>query len=165
MTAEKPAAASPLAGSFFSCASLGLMWKAGRTTSVTTTAPMRNTGSGRLVTIRAQRAQKPTSALGGLTKRFGMTRSRLIFGPSIDSIAGSSVIDASTETAGISIPPIPIERMNGSGSRIMLRSPIATVEPEMITERPACVIVSTSASSVDFPSASSSRNRKIITSA
>ena len=73
--------------------------------------------------------------------------------------------EASTATAGISIPPIPIERMNGSGRMTMLRSPIATVEPEMITERPACVIVSTSASSGARPAASSSRKRKIITSA
>ncbi len=55
------------------------------------------------------------------------------------------MIDASTETAGISIPPIPIERMNGSGRMTMLSRPIATVEPETTTERPAWVIVSTSA--------------------
>jgi hypothetical protein len=42
-----------------------------------------------------------------------------------------------TETAGMSIPAIPIERMNGSGSAIMLSRPTATVEPETITERPA----------------------------
>ena len=56
----------------------------------------------------------------------------------------------STATAGISMPPIPIERMNGSGSSTMLSRPIATVEPETTTERPACVMVSTSASST-FP--------------
>ena len=55
------------------------------------------------------------------------------------------MIAASTETAGISMPPIPIERMNGSGSSTIDSRPIATVEPETITERPACVIVSTSA--------------------
>ena len=48
------------------------------------------------------------------------------------------------------MPPIPIERMNGSGSSTMLSRPIATVEPETTTERPACVMVSTSASST-FP--------------
>ena len=62
-------------------------------------------------------------------------------GPSVYSSAGSSVIAASTETAGISIPPIPIERMKGSGRMIMLSSPTATVEPDTITERPACFIV------------------------
>ena len=51
------------------------------------------------------------------------------------------MIAVSTETAGISIPPIPIERMNGSGRMIMLSSPTATVEPDTITERPACFIV------------------------
>ena len=35
--------------------------------------------------------------------------------------------------------------MNGSGSRIIESRPTATVEPETITDRPACVIVSTSA--------------------
>ena len=50
------------------------------------------------------------------------------------SNAGSSVIAASTDTAGISIPPIPIERMKGSGRMIMLSSPTATVEPDTITD-------------------------------
>jgi branched-chain amino acid transport system ATP-binding protein len=44
----------------------------------------------------------------------------LSFGPNSESIAGSNVIAASTATAGISMPPRPIERMNGSGRRIML---------------------------------------------
>ena len=75
------------------------------------------------------------------------------------------MIAASTETAGISMPPIPIERMNGSGSRIRLSRPTATVEPETITERPACCIVVTTASSTELPCRSSSRKRKIIRSA
>ena len=50
---------------------------------------------------------------------------------------GSNVIDASTETAGMSMPPSPIERMNGSGRMTMLSSPTATVEPDTITDRPA----------------------------
>ena len=85
--------------------------------------------------------------------------------PSTASSAGSSVIAASTETAGISIPPMPIERMNGSGSTTSDSSPIATVEPETITALPAWVIVSTSAVSTSSPSRSSSRKRKIISSA
>ena len=89
----------------------------------------------------------------------------MIRSPSTASSAGISVIAASTETAGISIPPIPIERMNGSGRITIESSPTATVEPETITERPACVIVSTSAVSTSSPSRSSSRNRKIIKSA
>ena len=62
------------------------------------------------------------------------------------------------------MPPSPIERMNGSGRITMLTRPIATVEPETITERPACCIVSTIASSVERPLAISSRNRKIMSS-
>ena len=99
------------------------------------------------------------------TRRFGNTRTRLMRGPSSAIIAGNKVIDASTETAGINRPPMPIDLMNGSGSRIMLTSPTATVEPETITERPACCMVVTIASSVGCPCRSSSRNRKIISSA
>ena len=89
----------------------------------------------------------------------------MIRSPSTASIAGISVIAASTETAGISIPPMPIERMNGSGRMTIDSRPTATVEPETMTERPACVIVSTSAVSTSSPSRSSSRKRKIISSA
>ena len=75
------------------------------------------------------------------------------------------MIDADTATSGMSIPPSPIERMKGRGKMTMLSNPIATVEPDTMTERPACVIVSTSASSVDSPDASSSRKRKTMSSA
>ncbi len=85
--------------------------------------------------------------------------------PSTASMAGSSVIDASTETVGISIPAMPIERMNGSGRSTSDSSEIATVDPETITARPAWVIVSTSAVSTSSPWHSSARKRKIISSA
>jgi len=85
--------------------------------------------------------------------------------PSTASNAGSSVIAASTDTAGISIPPMPTERMNGIGSTISDSNPTATVVPETITALPACVIVSTSAVSTSLPSRSSSRKRKIISNA
>ena len=98
-------------------------------------------------------------------KRRGITRTLLIRGPSTASIAGSSVSVASTETTGINMPPMPIERSNGSGRRTIARSPTATVVPETITEWPAWVIVSTSADSTSFPSRSSSRKRKTISSA
>ena len=99
------------------------------------------------------------------TNRFGITRTRLIRVPRTDSIAGSSVMAASTETSGISMPPMPIERMNGSGRMINESSPTATVDPETITDLPAWVIVSTIAASTSLPSRSSSRKRKIISSA
>jgi hypothetical protein len=89
----------------------------------------------------------------------------LIRVPRVASRAGSSVIAVVTETAGISIPPMPIERMNGNGITSKERRPTATVDPDTITERPACVIVSTSAVSTSSPSRSSSRKRKIISSA
>ena len=41
-------------------------------------------------------------------KRRGITRTLLIRCPSTASIAGSSVSEASTETTGISMPPMPI---------------------------------------------------------
>ena len=97
--------------------------------------------------------------------RRGITRTLLIRSPSTASIAGSRVSEASTETTGISMPPRPIERSSGSGSATIASRPIATVEPETITERPAWVIVSTSADSTSLPSRSSSRKRKIISSA
>ena len=122
--------------------------------------------SGRRVTRRDQRFQNPTDSLSEpSTIRFGNTRTLLMRVPSTASIAGSSVIAASTETAGMSRPPIPIERMNGSGRTSMLSSPTATVEPETITERPACVIVVTIDVSTSLPCRSSSRKRKIISSA
>ena len=98
-------------------------------------------------------------------KRFGSTRMLFTFVPSVERIAGSSVIAAITETSGISRPPIPIERMNGSGRKTIESRPTATVEPDTITERPAWVIVSTIAVSTSEPSRSSSRKRKIISSA
>ena len=98
-------------------------------------------------------------------KRFGSRRTLLIRAPSTASRAGKSVIAATTETAGMSMPPIPIERMNGKGSTTIDSSPTATVVPEMITARPAWVIVSTSAVSTSSPSRNSSRKRKIISNA
>ena len=98
-------------------------------------------------------------------KRRGITRTRLTRCPSTASIAGSNVSEASTETTGINMPPMPIPRSNGSGKTIIDRSPTATVVPETITEWPAWVIVSTSADSTSFPSRSSSRKRKTISSA
>ena len=73
------------------------------------------------------------------------------------------MIEPSTETAGMSIPPIPIERMNGSGSTTMLSRPIATVEPETITARPACHRLDQRRLDL-LTVASSSRKRKIISS-
>ena len=73
------------------------------------------------------------------------------------------MIEASTDTSGISIPPSPIERMKGRGRITMLTRPIATVDPETITPLPApASLVSTMASSTSLPAAISSLNLKII---
>ena len=84
----------------------------------------------------AQRHQKPCSRSVPSTIAFGITRTRLIRCPSSENIAGISVIVTSTETAGISRPPIPIERITGIGMITIESRPIATVEPETITDRP-----------------------------
>ena len=63
------------------------------------------------------------------------------------------------------MPPMPIERITGTGMITIESRPIATVEPETITERPAWVMVSTTAVSTSRPCRSSSRKRKIISSA
>ncbi len=154
----------PVPGKFFSCASFGFICVPSPTSSATTARPAIATGQGRRTTKRAQRPQAPSSGWPWSTSRFGITRTLLMRVPSVASRAGSSVIAASTETAGISMPPIAIERMNGSGNTSIDSRPTATVEPETITDRPACVIVWTSAGSTSLPSRSSSRKRKIMSS-
>ena len=126
--------------------------------------PISATARGRRSTNPAQRLQKPSSTYSPAWKRRGNSRTLLIRWPSSERSAGSRVIEAITDTAGISMPPMPIARMNGSGRMIMLKSPIATVEPETITERPARRMVAAIASSTSSPFASSSRKRKIISS-
>jgi hypothetical protein len=162
---SRPAIAEPVPGKFFSCASPGVSCVPIPASTTTIAVPIAATRQGCRSTNRAQRPQRPSSGWPLSANRFGITRMLLIRAPSTESIAGSSVIAASTETSGINIPPRPIERMNGSGRTISDSSPIATVVPETITERPACVIVSTSAVSTSSPSRSSSRKRKIISSA
>ncbi len=127
--------------------------------------PMPAVSHGRRITMCDHRHQKPLSSSVPSTIRFGITRTELIRRPRRDSIAGRNVIAAQTDTSGIKRPPMPIERMTGIGIKTMDISPIATVEPETITERPAWVIVSTTAESTSFPCRSSSRKRKIISSA
>ncbi len=162
-SASRPSIASPRPGRSFAWASLGFIWTPRKTSTPTIAAPIAAIVAGRRTTSRDQRVQNPSSPAS--TSLRGRTRSRLIRWPSMPRSAGRSVIAAITETAGMSMPPIPIERMKGSGSTIMLSRPTATVVPETITECPACVIVSTSAVSTSSPAASSSRKRKIISRA
>ena len=63
------------------------------------------------------------------------------------------------------MPPMPIERMNGTGSATSTASPMATVTPESITARPAVAMVRPVASTRSAPRAISSRKRETISSA
>ena len=104
----RPAIAVPVPGKFFSCDSFGFSCSAdARRGSRRSTSPTAATGHGRRLTKRAQRPQAPSSGWPWSTKRFGITRTLLIRSPSTASSAGSSVIAAITETAGISMPPMP----------------------------------------------------------
>ena len=119
-----------------------------------------NTGTGWRMMPRASRVQKPVSlAVRRSMIRLGITRSALMRRPISDSSAGSNVAEAITLTTGTSSPPIPIERMNGSGMNASRASPTATVIPEKIVARPAVSIVLSSASCVSSVFSSSSRKR------
>ena len=63
------------------------------------------------------------------------------------------------ETIGIRKPATPSIRMNGTGIATSRASPSATAIPEKTTARPAVSIVRTIASSLPFPSATSSLKR------
>ena len=86
------------------------------------------------------------------------------FAPALARITGSSVIATSVETSGISMPPYPIERRNGSGSAIRASRPIATVMPLKTTARPAVSIALCTASSPLWPCVRSSRQRETTSS-
>ena len=161
----RPSIAVPAPGKFESCASLAFSCVPNPASTATIAMPTAATATGRRSTKRAHRPHAPSSGRPRSISRRGITRTLLMRLPSTASIAGSSVIEASTETAGMSMPATPIERISGSGRKTSDSRPMATVEPETITERPACVIVSTIADSTSRPSRSSSRKRKIISSA
>jgi len=79
-------------------------------------------------------------------------------GPTDASIAGSSVSTTETEITGISAPPIPVLRRNGTGRTTSESRPTATVSPETKTDRPAVSIAARTASSFSRPWARSSRH-------
>src|SRR5947209_11948562 len=72
---------------------------------------------------------------------------------------GSSVVATAIATSGISIPPTPRLRRNGTGSTTSESSPIATVSPLSTTARPAVCAAATIASELLRPWPSSSRQR------
>ena len=115
------------------------------------------TRPGRRMIVSAMRAQAPLSLSGRRPIRGTRSRNRLA--PKIARSAGSSVRAALMETRGMSRPPMPMERMNGSGISTSIASPIATVAPEKSTARPAVFIVVRSASRSSAPPSNSSRKR------
>ncbi len=72
-------------------------------------------------------------------------------GPMLLRIAGVSVSVTSTEARGMSAPPIPTLRMNGTGSTTSASRPIATVRPLKSTACPAVSIAATTASWLSLP--------------
>jgi len=84
---------------------------------------------------------------------------RSIHGPIVARITGSSVIETSTLTTGISIPAYPIERRKGIGSTTSESRPIPTVVPEKTIASPAVAIAFSTACTLSAPCSRSSRQR------
>ena len=74
------------------------------------------------------------------------------------------MIAASTLTRGISMPPTPTLRRNGSGSATSAQRPMATVVPLKTTAWPAVSIARCTAAALSRPAARSSRQRVTISS-
>ena len=72
-------------------------------------------------------------------------------GPMPARIAGSSVSETMTLTSGMSMPPKPIERRNGTGSAMSAARPIATVTPLNTTALPAVRMEATTADELSRP--------------
>ncbi len=73
-------------------------------------------------------------------------RGTSIRGPIEDRRAGNRVSTTATLTSGMSMPPKPILRRNGTGTTINASKLIATVIPEATMEWPAVCIAATTAS-------------------
>jgi hypothetical protein len=105
-------------------------------------------------TMSRAHAVQPRAATASCRIRGQSTR-----GPIRDSIAGSRVSTTATLTSGMSMPPSPMLRRNGTGTRISASRLIATVTPEASTAWPAVCMAITTASSFECPCARSSRQR------
>ena len=81
-------------------------------------------------------------------------------GPTLESRAGSRVSTTATLTSGMSMPPMPMLRRNGTGTTTSAIRLMATVTPEARTACPAVCIATTTASSFVRPWARSSRQRE-----
>ncbi len=78
-------------------------------------------------------------------------RGQSMRGPMPPRIAGVRLRVASTLASGISAPPKPMLRMNGTGSTTNASRPIATVMPLKSTAWPAVCIATTTASRLSRP--------------
>ena len=151
--AVSPSLASPALAIVSRFERPGFMFDAATTRAPSTTSATIADAQRRLTTASAQRVQA-RDALSSV-RRCGQSSRE----PSECRITGSRVSATTTLTSGISMPPIPTLRRNGSGSATSASRPIATVVPEKTTARPAVSIARTIASSPSCPWARSSRQR------
>ena len=123
--------------------------RVGSPSAISRADPQMRYGHGRPMIESDRRTQKPVSlSIRASSTRVGTTRTRASHGPSSESSAGRSVTAATIETSGITTPPTPRERINGSGSMIRPASPTATVRPLNTTACPAKRIVGSSAARI-----------------
>ena len=87
------------------------------------------------------------------------TRGQSMRGPMPDSRAGSKVLTTKMDTSGMSMPPMPVLRSPGTGSTMSAIRPMATVNPDSTTARPAVSAAAITASAGSRPRARSSRQR------
>ena len=111
-------------------------------------------GTPRCGTVNAPRRVQPRLALFSVRIRGQSSR-----GPMLARMTGSRVRATATETSGISTPPIPALRRNGTGNDDQREQADPTVSPENSTARPAELIAAWTACSLSCPWARSSRHR------
>ena len=128
---------------------------AGSDSTISSVAAPSADSSGRRMTPRVQRIQKPSRP--GRSLRPGM-RSALMRGPSSISTAGSSVMAASTATVTTMIAASAIDCTARTGTIQIEASETITVMPEKATAVPEVAIAVATARSVGAPASSSSRN-------
>ena len=111
--------------------------------------PIRANNTARALPAASHRC-RTTSAAQRLHPRLARSSWRIfgqsMRGPMPPRIAGVNVSVTSTLATGISAPPMPMLRMNGTGNTINANRPIATVTPLNTIACPAVCIATTTAS-------------------
>jgi hypothetical protein len=153
-----PWRAEPFCDSEFTLASPTLRPRAAMP-SATRIATPAAAASQRRRTMTVPQAVQPRLGLASCRSR-GHSRRR----PMPASTAGTSVSVTATLISGISMPPMPMLRMNGIGSAISASRPRATVTPLKMMARPAVAIAVCRAAWLSLPRATSSRQRVISSS-